>query len=289
MQDRSRYEEALLVDPDDCERVLFWWPGGDGSGVVRLDVRFLKGCYPIRVILTDVVFTRGSNQAKCTAATHTLWPQLSSSCGRSCPFLRSRSRPPAAIRKRCWSILTTANTFSFVASRGRGYMSTRKRRTDEGEQCAGHKASLRQRRRCSLHSRAHAKPRQDSDRMEELTDYTQVDVANRERDIERPKAHRRRRASETLSPEDSATMSLDESTDRIFPVSEPASPAQNQRILEENQGAQDEVPLPASKAQQDQGWQGGLQELSPIRRESTWAVEATIPCVNQQLVRLDLA
>lgn len=151
MQDRSRYEEALLVDPDDCEHVLFWWPGGDGSGVVRLDVRLLKGCYPIRVILTDVVFTRGSNQAKFTAATHTFWPQLSSSCGQSRPFLRSRSRPPAAMRKCCWSILTTVNTFSFVASWGRGYMSSRKRRTDEGKQCAGHKASLRQRRLCSRH------------------------------------------------------------------------------------------------------------------------------------------
>lgn len=125
--------------------------------------------------------------------------------------------------------------------------------------------------------------------MEELTDYTQFDVADGERDIERPKAHRCQRASETLSPEDSATMSLDESTDRIFPVSEPASPARNQISLEENQGAQDEVPLPASKAQQDQGWQGGLQDLSPIRSKSIWAVEATIPCVNQQLVRLDLA
>ncbi|EON65919.1 hypothetical protein W97_05161 [Coniosporium apollinis CBS 100218] len=39
VQDRSRYEEALLVDPDDCEHVLFWWPGGDGSGVVRLDTK----------------------------------------------------------------------------------------------------------------------------------------------------------------------------------------------------------------------------------------------------------
>ncbi|KAJ9648191.1 hypothetical protein H2199_001044 [Coniosporium tulheliwenetii] len=64
VQDRSRYEEVLLVDPDDCGHILFWWPAGDGSGVVRLDVRFLKGRHPIRVILTDDTFACGSNQAE---------------------------------------------------------------------------------------------------------------------------------------------------------------------------------------------------------------------------------
>ncbi|EON65918.1 hypothetical protein W97_05160 [Coniosporium apollinis CBS 100218] len=84
--------------------------------------------------------------------------------------------------------------------------------------------------------------------MEELTDYTQFDVADGERDIERPKAHRCQRASETLSPEDSATMSLDQKSSRKTKEPKtkyPFQPAKPNKIKVGKEGFRISVPYDA--------------------------------------------